>query len=145
MYEDEDPQAWKIDYHNCLEFVEAICVSEYIDEELCNELINKYGHTNSEEGSKYLDFDQCVQHMMKVVVVDRKIPFDELFNFDDYSLPIDRISKFLRMLKMDLEHKKNCLHGDGLSMIEERYLKEIEFTQHKINQRAIFNSSVTAI
>lgn len=57
MFEEEDPQTWKIDYHNCLEFVEAISVGEWIDEDLCNELINKYGHTNSEEGSKYLDFD----------------------------------------------------------------------------------------
>jgi hypothetical protein len=65
---------------------------------------------------------------MNIVIVDKKVSIDELFNFDDCALPIDRISKFLRMLKMDLEHKKNCLHGDGLTMIEERYLKEIEFT-----------------
>ncbi len=66
---------------------------------------------------------------MHVVIIEKKVSIDELFNFDDCTLPIDRISKFLRMLKLDLQHKKNCLHGDGLTMIEERYLKEIEFNQ----------------
>lgn len=65
---------------------------------------------------------------MQILIVQKTVSIDELFNFDDCTLPIDRITKFLRMLKMDLEHKKNCLHGEGLTMIEERYLKEIEFT-----------------
>lgn len=69
-----------------------------------------------------------VEHLMKWLIIEKQMPIDELFNFENCTLPIDRITKFLRMLKMDLEHKKNCLHGDGLTMIEERYLKEIEFT-----------------
>lgn len=107
-------------------------IYEFVDEECLNKIIDELG-TSDKDGVKTIDFDQAVKNLMKVVVVDKKVSIDELFNFDDCTLPIDRISKFLRMLKMDLEHKKNCLEGDGLTMIEERYLKEIEFTQHKIN------------
>lgn len=84
---------------------------------------------------------------MKIVIIDKQVPVDELFyNFDNCTLPIDRISKFLSMLKRDLEHKKDCDYDDyGLSTLEQRYLTEIEFAQHKINQRAIYNSNMESI
>jgi hypothetical protein len=60
---------------------------------------------------------------MRDCLLNLNLTIDELFNFDDCTLPIDRINKFLRMLKQDLDHKKNCDHHDGgLSLIEERYL-----------------------
>ena len=78
----------------------------------------------------YAYFDELIHPLVKLLVIDKQVSLDDLFfNFDNCTLPIDRISKFLSMLKMDLDHKKNCEYNEyGLSTIEERYLKEIEFT-----------------
>ena len=127
MFEDEESDTWKITKENGLEFIEALNIQEWADEEALNKIIDEQGSVD-ENGIQGISFEIAVQNLMKIVVIEKSVSIDELFNFDDCTLPIDRISKFLRMLKMDLEHKKNCLHGDGLTMIEERYLKEIEFT-----------------
>ena len=127
MFEDEESDTWKVTKENGLEFIEALNIQEWADEEALNKIIDEQGSVD-ENGIQGISFEIAVQNLMKIVVIEKSVSIDELFNFDDCTLPIDRISKFLRMLKMDLEHKKNCLHGDGLTMIEERYLKEIEFT-----------------
>ena len=127
MFEDEESDTWKVTKENGLEFIEALNIQEWADEEALNKIIDEQGSVD-ENGIQGISFENAVQNLMKIVVIEKSVSIDELFNFDDCTLPIDRISKFLRMLKMDLEHKKNCLHGDGLTMIEERYLKEIEFT-----------------
>lgn len=80
--------------------------------------------------------------LCEILLHEKGIGIDMLFQFENCTLPIDRITKFLKMLKMDLEHKKYCEHGEGLSAIEERYLKEISFAQNRINQRAIFTTNL---
>jgi acetyl-CoA acetyltransferase len=86
-----------------------------------------------------------VPRLAEVLLHEKGVQLDMLFQFENCTLPIDRITKFLKMLKMDLEHKKYCEHGEGLSAIEERYLKEISFAQNRINQRAIFTSNMETV
>lgn len=61
------------------------------------------------------------------------IPFKELYDIH-FSIPIDRISKFLNMLKHEFK-------TDPENQIKQFYLEQIKFTLRSMNERGLFNSS----
>jgi len=56
MFEDDEESTWKITVENCLEFIEAINIQEWVDEECLTKIIEEKGQTDK-DGIKYLDFN----------------------------------------------------------------------------------------
>ena len=59
MFEDEESPTWRITKENSLEFIEAINVYEWVDEEIINQIIDDNGETDA-EGIKSIGFDIAV-------------------------------------------------------------------------------------
>ena len=145
MFDIETADTWKINNNNDQEFLDAINISNYIDVDELQKLILKYEQKDS-DNLNFAFFTELVRPLMNILLLEENLTIDELFNFDNCTLPIDRITKFLRMLKMDITHKINCEdHEGGLSIIEERYLTEIDYTQSNVNHRSIFNSNMFTV
>tara|TARA_B110001450_G_C17329347_1_gene362795 strand:- start:227 stop:499 length:273 start_codon:yes stop_codon:yes gene_type:complete len=70
MFDDEEVDTWRITKENGIEFIEAINVYEWIDEDCLNKIIDETGVTDV-NGIKSINFDQAVQELMHIVIVEK--------------------------------------------------------------------------
>lgn len=84
-----------------------------------------------------MTFSQAVGFLIKFLIDDKKIPFSNLI-IQHFSIPADRINKFLKMLKKDLEFRKKV---GLLNQVDNLYLQETQYALQKINKREMFSSS----
>lgn len=56
MFDDEECDTWRITKENGLEFIEAINVYEWVDEDCLNNIIDQNGETDA-DGIKSITFD----------------------------------------------------------------------------------------
>ena len=60
--------------------------------------------------------------------------------YNTHLLPADRITKFLKMIKKDIDMK-----GNEKSKREKMYLEEISYALSRINDRSLFKASSTLV
>ena len=88
----DDDSKWAVDEENAQEFIEALSLTEYIDENKIKSMI----------GGKSLPFSEIVKKLADFLINEKKLKFQELMSYDNM-FPADRISKFLKMLRNDIE------------------------------------------
>jgi len=84
-----------------------------------------------------MNFREAVDRLTHLLVEEKKIPFTKLIN-QHFSIPADRIAKFLKILKTDLTTKKQ---KGVLNQVEQLYLQEAQYALSKINKRDMFTST----
>ena len=65
-----------------------------------------------------MTFQEAVTQLAKKLIDEKKIPLVDLIN-EHFSIPADRIVKFIKMLKMDLQSKNQ---GGVMNQVEQLYL-----------------------
>ena len=90
-----DTAAWKVSSDNIQELLEALHLTSHISEEDASKLL-------TQDSLGYEDFKIS---LYKELVEVRSIPFTELIN-SHFSIPVDRISKFLKMLRAEIGSKE---------------------------------------
>tara|TARA_B110000285_G_scaffold226436_1_gene286190 strand:+ start:235 stop:414 length:180 start_codon:yes stop_codon:yes gene_type:complete len=55
MFEDEESETWKITKENGLEFIEALNIQEWVDEQALNQIIDKQGAADG-DGLQSINF-----------------------------------------------------------------------------------------
>lgn len=70
MFEDEESETWKITKENGLEFIEALNIQEWVDEQLLNQIVDDHGEADK-DGTHSIDFETAVMNLMKLVVVEK--------------------------------------------------------------------------
>ena len=75
--------------------------------------------------------------MIATIIDQKKIPLSKLLH-QEYSLPVDRIIRFLKLLKRNLINKKVV---GNVSQVENFYLQEAQYALQKINKREMFTAT----
>jgi hypothetical protein len=100
-----------------------------------NNLIVSHGKKVDEVRS--ISYDELVPHLIKLLLEDKQVPFESLIPHKSYSLPSERISKFLRMLMSELEDRKKNKKN---SVLEDMQIKEVKFALKHMNERSLFKT-----
>ena len=80
--------------------------------------------------------------LSELLLMEKKVSFDCLIN-KDYNLPVDRILKFLKMLKRSLVEKQ--IEHKGLNVVEKVQLEEIEYAEKNLNKNNIFKAKMNKV
>jgi hypothetical protein len=75
--------------------------------------------------------------LIRIVVDEKKIPLTDLMS-REYSLPADRIIRFLKLLKLNLNLKKV---QDDFTQIDSLYMQETQYALAKMNKRDMFTAT----
>lgn len=148
MFEEwENTKDWKITEANAEEFVEAVGLEMHMTDEDIKEILSNRPDQVDEKGNLALSFDDIIPEMVYLLTFVRKIPMGELYSDDhQFELPVDRIMRFLSMIKRDISLRIDLKNADGWSsLIEENYLKEIAYTETQLNQRSVFKTNANVI
>uniref|UniRef100_A0A7S3FVS4 Phosphodiesterase n=1 Tax=Strombidium rassoulzadegani TaxID=1082188 RepID=A0A7S3FVS4_9SPIT len=123
-------QKWTVTQENMREFIEAIEVHPFIELEEFSDIVE--GMPNQQ-----ISFEMAVKTLIKMLVDDRKIPFNQLI-LKHHSIPADRIIKFMKMLRKDLLSRKE---QGNMTEVDQFYLQETQYALQKINKREMFTST----
>jgi len=134
MFETEDDtfehvKSWRVSADNCDEFIQALSLG--ISEDELKVIIKNQG---SSDGSCL--FVDLVKPLGKFLMEEKGQTFEQVINMDQHSecyVPIDRISKFLKMMQMELE-ATSCQKDGKLDTIEAWKLHEIRYSLSKLNK-----------
>lgn len=96
---------WQIKADNAMEFIESLGLEAVLTEEDIMTLLQKQTEKRDEDGNVYMTFDEAVKGLTSLLYFERKLPLSELVkdNSNTTTLPVDRINKFLKLIKKDFE------------------------------------------
>ena len=120
-----------INNENITEFVEALELEDFVSDDEVLEIIQDL---NSGEEVKEAPYNILKEKLYHLIVEKKKLPFGKLVN-QHYSLPLDRVTKFLEMLEDDIKYGER-------TQVKDFFLNEIKFVQKKIGQLNMFDASV---
>lgn len=83
-----------INEDNLVEFIEALDVQNIVTTEELQDIIDK---NSDKEEDKDLSYTIMKEKLYDLIVEQKKVPFKDLIN-QHFSLPVDRVSRFLDML-----------------------------------------------
>jgi hypothetical protein len=99
------PEDWHINEKNCLEFIEALNLDNSLGYDDLVKIIHEHPSGKDEKGHLFILYHDLVSHLAHLLLEDKKISFESLINID-CSVPVDRITKFLKMMQRELMSKK---------------------------------------
>ena len=120
---------WMIRKDNMLEFIEAIGVHDFVEEEELTALID--------QNKGLMNFVEITNALSEILIKEKKIAVKELID-TDFNLPADRVTKILKLLVKDYQMKQNP------SEVDQLFISEIKYAIQQINQRRIFNTTEKA-
>ena len=115
-----DTAGWLVTHSNLQELQEAMHLSDFISPSDVEKILAA--------GTDPMPFEQFKVLLAKELVEVRKISFKSLMH-NDFTIPIDRISGFLKMLRAEIMAKESP------SQVDQFYLEEIKFAQKSMNEK----------
>lgn len=103
MKNEEDQTDFYVNIRNGLEFLEATNLDHFIDQSELLEIITQHGV--DQDGIPSVRFSNLVHFLTLKLLKEKQLSFDSLINHS-FSMPVDRINKFLRMLLQDVLRQK---------------------------------------
>ena len=132
----EDHKCHYISISNASELIEAIGQDQELSETDIVKIIEKHSTSKDKHGVPRILLDEIIGPLTQLLLVDKKICPSQLL-FKDCQLPVERIQKFLGLVKHNLVSKS----PEEISIFEQMQIKEIQFAQSNLDKRSIFKAN----